>query len=102
MVFARPKKNNICLFLLCLQSKQQDMKYIFILPLALVLSSCGGWSKGGENAFKDSCQQAGSIDCDCAMKLTKKKYPNESDFNEKGGDDAELALEIATKCYLSE
>jgi hypothetical protein len=33
------------------------------------------------------------------MKLTKKKYPNESDFNKKGGEDMSLALEIAEKCY---
>jgi hypothetical protein len=33
------------------------------------------------------------------MKLTKKRYPNESDFNKNGGDDMELAAEIAEKCY---
>jgi hypothetical protein len=75
------------------------MRILLFLAVALSISSCSGWSKGGENAYMDSCKQAGSIDCDCAMKLTKKKYPNESDFNKKGGDDLALALEIAEKCY---
>ncbi len=77
------------------------MKYIYIVILALSVGSCEGWSKGGENAYMGSCKQTGSIDCDCAMELTKKKYPNESDFNEKGGDDMDLAAEIAKKCYLA-
>ncbi len=76
------------------------MRILIVLAVVLSISSCSGWSKGGENAYMGSCKQAGSIDCDCAMKLRKKKYPNESDFNEKGGDDMELALEIAEKCYL--
>jgi len=91
------------------------MRILLFLAVALSISSCSGWSKGGENAYIDSCKQEkeieaiiadeydetvrSSIDCDCAMKLTKKKYPNESDFNKKGGDDMELALEIAKKCY---
>ncbi|MFN5635390.1 MAG: hypothetical protein ACK49D_12000 [Flavobacteriia bacterium] len=75
------------------------MKVLIILAVALSITSCGGWSKGGENAYMDSCNQAGQIDCDCAMKLTKKRYPNESDFNKKGGDDMELAAEIVEKCY---
>ena len=77
------------------------MRILLFLAVALSISSCSGWSKGGENAYMDSCKQAGSIDCDCAMKLTKKKYPYESDFNKKGGDDMALALEIAEKCYLT-
>ena len=75
------------------------MKILFSVLIVICISSCSGWSKGGENAYMDSCKQTGSIDCNCAMKLTKKKYPNESDFNEKGGDDMELATEIAEKCY---
>ncbi len=75
------------------------MRILLFLALTLSITSCSGWSKGGENAYMGSCKQAGSIDCGCAMKLTKKKYPNESDFNEKGGEDMELALEIAEKCY---
>ncbi len=75
------------------------MRILLFLALTLSITSCSGWSKGGENAYMGSCKQAGGIDCDCAMKLTKKKYPNESDFNEKGGEDMELALEIAEKCY---
>ena len=78
------------------------MKYIFIFPLSLFIASCTGWSNGGENGFKDSCKQTQNIDCDCALKLTKKKYPNESDFNEKGGEDFALAKEIAKKCYLAD
>ncbi len=77
------------------------MKVLIILAVVLCITSCSGWSKGGENAFMDSCKQTGQIDCDCAMKLTKKRYPNESDFNEKGGDDMELAAEIAEKCYIA-
>ena len=83
------------------QIKIEVMRILLFLAVALSISSCSGWSKGGENAYMDSCKQAGSIDCDCAMKLTKKKYPNESDFNKKGGDDMALALEIAEKCYLA-
>ena len=75
------------------------MRVLSALAVVLSISSCSGWSKGGENAYMGSCKQAGSIDCDCAMKLTKKKYPNESDFNKKGGEDMSLALEIAEKCY---
>jgi len=77
------------------------MKVLFSIFLVISISSCTGWSKGGENAYMDSCKRTGSIDCDCAMKLTKKKYPNESDFNEKGGNDMDLAYEIAEKCYLA-
>ncbi len=77
------------------------MKVLLSVIIAILVASCSGWSKGGENAYMDSCKQTGSIDCDCAMKLTKKKYPNESDFNKKGGDDMDLAYEIAQKCYLA-
>jgi hypothetical protein len=77
------------------------MKVLVSVIIAILVASCSGWSKGGENAYMDSCKQTGSIDCDCAMKLTKKKYPNESDFNKKGGDDMDLAYEIAEKCYLA-
>ena len=77
------------------------MKVLLSVIIAILVASCSGWSKGGENAYMDSCKQTGSIDCDCAIKLTKKKYPNESDFNKKGGDDMDLAYEIAEKCYLA-
>ena len=77
------------------------MKVIISILIAMSVASCSGWSKGGENAYMDSCNQAGSIDCDCAFELTKKKYPNESDFNQKGGNDMDLAYEIAEKCYLA-
>lgn len=77
------------------------MKVLVSVIIAILVASCSGWSKGGENAYMDSCKQTGNIDCDCAMKLTKKKYPNESDFNKKGGDDMDLAYEIAEKCYLA-
>jgi hypothetical protein len=74
------------------------MKYLFIAAMGLALSSCGGWSKGQENAFLDSCKKSPSFNCDCALKLVQEKYPNSSDFNEKGGKDLELAKKIGEKC----
>jgi hypothetical protein len=59
------------------------MRYLFIAAMGLALSSCGGWSKGQENAFLDSCKKSPSFNCDCALKLVQEKYPNSSDFNEK-------------------
>ncbi len=74
------------------------MRYLFIAAMGLALSSCGGWSKGEENAFLDSCKKSPSFNCDCALKLVQEKYPNSSDFNEKGGKDLELAKKIGEKC----
>ncbi len=74
------------------------MRYLFIAAMGLALSSCGGWSKGQENAFLDSCKKSPSFNCDCALKLVQEKYPNSSDFNEKGGKDLELAKKIGEKC----
>jgi len=74
------------------------MKYLLVAAIGLALSSCGGWSKGQENAFLDSCKKAAAYDCDCSLKIVKEKYPNASDFNEKGGKDMELAKAIGDKC----
>ncbi len=74
------------------------MKIIMVVVSIGLFASCGGWSKGQENAFMDSCAKAANYDCDCSLKLTKEKYPNASDFNEKGAKDMELAKAILEKC----
>ena len=74
------------------------MKYILIIATCAALTSCGGWSKGQENAFLDSCKKAASYDCDCSLKIVKEKYPNASDFNEKGGKDLALSKAMLEKC----
>ena len=74
------------------------MKIILFTTFIVILSSCGGWSKGQENAFLESCKKAAAYDCDCSLKIVKEKYPNASDFNEKGGKDLELAKAIGDKC----
>jgi hypothetical protein len=74
------------------------MKLILIIAACAALTSCGGWSKGQENAFLDSCKKSPSFDCDCSLKLVKEKYPNASDFNEKGGKDLVLAKSLLEKC----
>lgn len=74
------------------------MKIIMFVASIGLLASCGGWSKGQENGFMDSCAKAAVYDCDCSLKLTKEKYPNASDFNEKGATDMELAKAILEKC----
>jgi hypothetical protein len=74
------------------------MKLVLLATAAVFLTSCGGWSKGQENAFKESCAAAAKYDCDCSLKMAKEKYPNASDFNEKGASDMSLAKEISLKC----
>jgi hypothetical protein len=74
------------------------MKFILLSIIAITLASCGGWSKGQENAFLESCKKTGQFDCDCSLKIVKEKYPNASDFNEKGGKDMDLAKAIGEKC----
>jgi hypothetical protein len=74
------------------------MKTIMFVATIGLLASCGGWSKGEENAFMDSCAKAPGYDCECSLKLTKEKYPNASDFNEKGAKDMDLAKAILEKC----
>lgn len=74
------------------------MKLILIIATCAALTSCGGWSKGQENVFLDSCKKSPSFDCDCSLKLVKEKYPNASDFNEKGGKDLALAKSLLEKC----
>jgi hypothetical protein len=60
----------------------------------LLFSSCAGWTSGQENAFKKQCEENGTMDCDCALERTKKKYPNASDFNAKAASDMDLAKEL--------
>ncbi len=74
------------------------MKLLMFVASVAFLTSCGGWSKGQENAFKESCAAAAIYDCDCSLKIAKEKYPNASDFNEKGATDLELSKEIGEKC----
>jgi hypothetical protein len=88
----------ILFYTFMIKIKFNTMKYILFSLLTVTLMSCGGWSKGQENAFLDSCKKSPSFDCDCSLKIVKEKYPNASDFNEKGGKDLELAKKIGEKC----
>ncbi len=69
-------------------------KITAVAMLMVTVTSCGGWSAGQENAFKEQCEKAGGFDCDCSLKLVKEKYPNSSDFNAKGAADMELAEKL--------
>lgn len=70
---------------------------IAFTAIILGITSCGGWSASQENAFNESCEKAGGIDCPCALEAVKKAYPNNSDFVEKGAKDTNLQAEIL-KC----
>jgi hypothetical protein len=78
--------------------KLESMKTFMFIGSIWLLASCGGWSKSQENVFIESCAKAANYDCDCSLKLTKEKYPNASDFNEKGSFDLELSKAILEKC----
>jgi hypothetical protein len=91
-------KNEVVFLCIYLRPKNYFMKYLMVAAIGLTLASCGGWSKGQENAFLDSCKKSNSYDCDCTLKVVKEKYPNASDFNKKGGKDLELAQTINKKC----
>jgi hypothetical protein len=74
------------------------MKSLLFTAIIALITSCGGWSKGQDEAFKESCKAALNYDCDCSLKITKEKYPNASDFNEKGASDLELSKAIEQNC----
>ncbi len=76
------------------------MKLVLGITLALALGSCSSeWKESDEKTFMDVCKEKMyDIDCDCAMKKVKEKYPDINEWNEKGGKDKDLAAEIASGC----
>lgn len=74
-------------------------KVLLFVGTTVLLASCSTeWSAKDEEVFKEACEKQGSLDCDCALKKAKEKYPNINDWVEKGGKDKELAKEVATNC----
>lgn len=78
---------------------KKAVKFLPILIVSVVLTSCWGWTEGRKQKVKDKCQ-AEMYDCDCYLKVTLDMFESPDDYNNASDEKlAEYEEKLNTECY---